>query len=270
VARHTPQLVERARHHLARLYDAVLRPFEGRLGNRRPVIVPHRALHYVPFQALYDGQQYLVERRAVSYAPSAAVLLHCLERPRQPIEHVLLAGVADGQTPHVRDELEAIARLFPGSQVLLDEAATVAAVRQAAPSADVVHLACHGQFRPDNPLFSSLRLGDGWLTVLDAYSLDLHCGLVALSACETGASAVAPGEELIGLARGFFSAGTPTLLVSLWTVDDASTAELMASFYTHVRNGLGPADALAHAQRELLPRYPHPYYWSAFTVLGRW
>jgi CHAT domain-containing protein len=81
---------------------------------------------------------------------------------------------------------------------------------------------------------------------------------------------VAPGEELIGLARGFFSAGTPSLLVSLWTVDDASTAELMTAFYQGLGSGLGPADALAQAQRTLVARYPHPYFWSAFTVLGRW
>jgi CHAT domain-containing protein len=270
VRRHTAQLAQRTRHYLARLYDTLLRPIEHRVGDRRLVIVPHRALHYVPFHALHDGDQYVVERRSVSYAPSAAVLLHCLERPREPIQRALLVGIADQQTPRVRDEVKAIAQLFPDSVVLLNDAATIAAVRECAPAAQIVHLACHGQFRPDSPLFSSLRLGDGWLTVRDAYSLDLHCELVALSACETGASEVAPGEELIGLARGFFSAGTPSLLVSLWTVDDASTAKLMKHFYAGLVDGLGPADALAMAQRELLVSYPHPYYWSAFTVVGRW
>jgi tetratricopeptide (TPR) repeat protein len=267
---HQQQLAERARHHLSRLYDALLRPIERRLGQQRLVIVPHRALHYVPFHALYDGRQYVVERRSVSYAPSATVLLHCLVSPRKPIERVFLVGVADEQTPRVHDEVRAIEQLFPESVVLLDAEASIGAVQAGVQGADVVHLACHGQFRPDSPLFSSLRLGDGWLSVRDAYNLDLQCGLVALSACETGASSVAPGEELIGLARGFFSAGTPSLLVSLWTVDDASTAELMTTFYSGLRRGLGPGDALAAAQRELMTRYPHPYYWSAFTVLGRW
>lgn len=131
-------------------------------------------------------------------------------------------------------------------------------------------LACHGQFRPDNPLFSALRLGDSWFTVRDAYALDLRCDLVTLSACETGISAVAPGDELIGLARGFFGAGAPSLLVSLWTVDDESTALLMAHFYARLRAGERPAAALRAAQHYLMQEYPHPYFWAPFMVLGRW
>src|SRR5919199_613624 len=270
VGRHTSQLVERARRHLGDLYETLLQPIERRLGERRLVVVPHRALHYVPFHALHDGDAYVVERRSVSYAPSAGVLLRCLERGARPVERALLMGVADEQIPRVRDEVAAIAEILPNSQVLLDGQATAAALRDLAPRADVLHLPCHGQFRPDNPLFSSLHLGDGWMTVRDAYELDLSCALVTLSACETGVSAVAPGEELMGLARGFFSAGTASLLVSLWTVDDSSTAELMTGVYRGLRDGLRPADALASSQRELIQRYGHPYYWSAFAVHGRW
>jgi CHAT domain-containing protein/tetratricopeptide (TPR) repeat protein len=270
VRRHAGQLLDRTRRRLADLYETLLQPIERRLGDRHLVIVPHRALHYVPFHALHDGDQYVVQRRSVSYAPSAAVLLHCLELPQRAIEQALLVGVADEQIPRVRDEVKAIAEILPRSTVLLDADATAAALRDLAPCADVLHLACHGQFRPDNPLFSSLHLGDGWMTVRDAYELDLGCALVTLSACETGVSAVAPGEELMGLARGFFSAGTASLLVSLWTVDDTSTAELMTGVYRGLRDGLRPADALARSQRELIERYGHPYYWSAFAVHGRW
>jgi CHAT domain-containing protein/tetratricopeptide (TPR) repeat protein len=271
VLQHTEQLVARAQHYLAALFDALLRPLEALLsGRQRLVVVPHRALHYVPFHALYDGHGYVVERRAVSYAPSAAVLLHCLNRPRRPFERALLVGVADEQMPKVHDEVATIAQMFHEPVVLLDDAASLSALRAEAPRADVLHLACHGQFRPDNPLFSSVRLGDGWLTVRDAYKLQLECGLVVLSACETGVSEVAPGEELIGLARGFFSAGTPSLLVSLWTADDASAAELMAQFYARLKAGHGPADALRQAQADLIRDRPHPYHWAAFAVMGRW
>jgi CHAT domain-containing protein/tetratricopeptide (TPR) repeat protein len=227
---HLDQLALRARHYLQALYDLLLRPIEQRLGTRRLVIVPHRALHYVPFHALHDGSGYVIERREVSLAPSASVLRHCLARPRRAFQHALLLGIPDVRTPHVHDEIRALAPLFATTTTLLDEQATLAALRDMAPRADVLHLACHGLFRPDSPLFSALWLADGWLTVRDAYSLDLHCGLVVLSACETGISAVAPGDELIGLARGFFSAGAPALLVSQWRVDDATTADLMARF----------------------------------------
>jgi CHAT domain-containing protein len=135
----------------------------------------------------------------------------------------------------------------------------------------VLHLASHGNFRLDNPLFSALQLSDGWLTVRDVYQLNLvNCDLVTLSACETGVNALAPGDEWIGLARGFFSAGAPSLLVSQWIVDDAATAELMIEFYSQLRAGVGSAAALRHAQCKLLKEKPHPYFWAPFVILGRW
>ncbi|HEX8561100.1 MAG TPA: CHAT domain-containing tetratricopeptide repeat protein [Pyrinomonadaceae bacterium] len=267
---HLPSLEERARRRLRTLYDLLLRRVEALIGDRRLVVVPHRALHYVPFHALHDGDSYVVERREVSYAPSASVLTHCLARPPRPFERALLLGVADEQTPRVRDEIEALAPLFPEATALLDAEATIAALRGGAPATDVLHLACHGQFRPDSPLFSSLRLGDGWLTVRDAYTLDVGASLVTLSACETGVSAVAPGDELLGLVRGFFYAGAPSLLLSLWTVDDEATAELMKDFYTSLRAGARPAAALRAAQLSQMRARPHPFFWSPFVLTGRW
>ncbi|HEV7473493.1 MAG TPA: CHAT domain-containing protein, partial [Pyrinomonadaceae bacterium] len=268
--RHVPTLERRARRHLESLYDLLLRPLEDRIGKHRLVIVPHRALHYLPFQALHDGNNYLVERCEVSYAPSALVLQQCMRRSRPGLSKALLFGVADEQTPRVRDEIETIAPLFAETTALLDGDATIQALRREAPFADVVHLACHGQFRPDNPLFSSLKLGDGWLTVREAYDLNLHCALVTLSACETGVSAVAPGDELIGLARGFFAAGSPSLVLSLWTVDDDATAELMNEFYRNLIETGSPATALRLAQLSVMKTKPHPFFWSPFILMGRW
>jgi CHAT domain-containing protein len=188
----------------------------------------------------------------------------------RPFKSALLLGVADEQTPRVRDEIRALAPLFQESVALLDSDATLGALRERARGADVLHLACHGQFRPDSPLFSSLRLGDGWMTVRDAYTLQLGAGLVTLSACETGVSAVAPGDELIGLVRGFFYAGAPSLLLSLWTVDDEATGELMTDFYTHLRAGARPAAALRAAQLRQMRGRPHPFFWSPFVLTGRW
>jgi CHAT domain-containing protein/tetratricopeptide (TPR) repeat protein len=267
---HLPALIARARHHLTALYDRLLRPLEGRLGERRLLAVPHRALHYVPFHALYDGSAYVIERREVACAPSAAVLLHCLAAPRRPLRQGALFGVSDQRNPRVRDEIRALAPLFPEAVTLLDEQATRASLYEHAASAQVLHLASHGRFRSDNPLFSSLQLADGWLTVREAYRLELRCGLVTLSACETGVSAFAPGDELVGLARGFFSAGAPSLLVSLWTVDDEATARLMVDFYSQLQAGAGPSAALRHAQSQLLEEQPHPYFWAPFVLMGRW
>jgi CHAT domain-containing protein len=267
--RHLPHLTTRVQQHLKALYNLLLGPIEKLIGGRKLIIAPHRSLYYIPFHALHDGASYVIERREVSFTPSAVVLLHCLAQPRRPFRRALLVGVADEQTPRVPDEIQALEPLFPESHTLLDEKATLAALVEYAPGADVLHLACHGQFRPDNPLFSSLRLGDGWLTVRDTYNLDLKCGLAALSACETGVNEVAPGDELIGLARGFFSAGAPTLLLSLWSVDDEATAELMVSFYRLLLAGHNPAAALRAAQLRLLEKQPHPFFWSPFMIFGR-
>ncbi|HEY0079435.1 MAG TPA: CHAT domain-containing tetratricopeptide repeat protein [Pyrinomonadaceae bacterium] len=270
IRRHLPALTARTQRHLRTLYDLLLRPVEPRIGARRLVVVPHRALHYVPFHALDDGQAHVVERREVSYAPSANVLRRCLARPENAWQSALLVGVADEQTPRVRAEIDALAPLFPRAVTLIDEQATLSAVKERASGVDVLHLACHGQFRPDNPLFSSLRLAGDWLTVRDASTLDLRSGLVTLSACETGMSAVAPGDELTGLARGFFSAGATTLLLSLWTVDDEATARMMSDFYERLRAGERPASALRRAQLRLLGEQPHPFFWSPFVLVGRW
>lgn len=270
IRRHLPELTRRAQHHLRTLHDLLLKPIESLIGSRRLVIVPHRHLHYLPFQALYDGHSYLIERREVSYAPSAAILQQCLNRHPSDLKTALLLGVADELTPRVHEEISALAPLFPESHVLRDREATMAALREHAPHAGVLHFACHGQFRPDNALFSSLRLGDGWLTVRDAYELNLKSALVTLSACETGVSAVSPGDELIGLARGFFAAGSPTLVMSLWTVDDETTTRLMSDFYRGLTGKGSPSAALRSAQVRLLKQEPHLFFWSPFVVVGRW
>ena len=270
VRNHLPALAERTRRHLRSLYDQLLRTIEPKIGERNLVIVPHRALHYLPFQALHDGHSYLIERRQVSFAPSAVVLQQCLDRPKYEFQNALLLGVADEQIPSVHEELRAVDRIFPQVTRFLDEAATAEVLRKNSTDFDVLHLACHAQFRSDNPLFSSLRLGDGWFTARDAYGLKLNYGLVTLSACETGMNAVAPGEELMGLARGFLSAGSPTVMMSLWTIDDEATAELMATFYEELAGTKSPAAALRAAQVKLLKQRPHPFFWSPFVLVGRW
>lgn len=269
VRSHVDQLTQRVQHYLRLLYEQLVAPLEPQLGGRRLIVVPYRSLHYIPFHALYDGTAYLIERREVTYAPSAAIWWHCQQRPYRPFQSALLVGVADIRTPRVQDEVATVAPLFSESITLVGDQASRSAVQAHASSVDVLHLACHGQFRPDNPLFSALQLADGWMTVRDAAALDLNCQLVSLSACETGMSEVAPGDELLGLARGFFASGAPSLLVSLWTVDDDATAILMGDFFSHINAGKHPAAALRLAQCDLLHEKPHPFFWSPFILLGR-
>jgi CHAT domain-containing protein len=197
-------------------------------------------------------------------------LQQCLARAEPQFGTALLLGVADERIPGVHQELHALDQIFGDIKRYSDEAATTEELRSNAAGVDVIHLACHAQFRSDNPLFSALQLADGRFTAQDAYGLKLNCGLVTLSACETGMNAVAPGDELMGFARGFFSAGSPTVLMSLWTIDDEATTELMVSFYAELARTKSPASALRHAQIKLLKEKPHPFFWSPFVLVGRW
>ena len=270
VERHLLKLTERCNHYLQQLYSALIEPLMPYVQGLRLAVVPFGALHYVPFQALHSGRHHLIEEVEVCVAPSAGVLLFCLEQARSRPQRVVLIGAPDERAPLLEREIAALHELIPAAEVRIGEAATVAAVQKLAPEADVLHLACHGQFRPDNPMFSALHLADGWLTARDAYDLRLRCSLVTLSACETGINAVTPGDELLGLVRGFLAAGAPALLVSLWPVDDATTVQFMQHFYTAWLGGATLAGAHRAAQCALLAQSPHPFYWSPFVLFGRW
>ncbi len=118
-------------------------------------------------------------------------------------------------------------------------------------------------------MFSSLKLHDGWLTAADVIQLDLSGALVTLSACESGRNEVFAGDELIGLTRAFLGVGASTLVVSLWIVQDETTASLMEKYYERLHDGAGPAQALRAAQLAIKDERPHPYYWAPFVLVGK-
>jgi CHAT domain-containing protein len=269
ITRHRVALERSARAVLADLYDRLVRPLADDLDSEQLIIVPYGPLHGIPFHALYDGQSYLIERYEISYATSATVMARCQTRPRRPLEQALVVGVPDDGIPYVAQEAETVAALLPGAQLLQGQEATIPALRATAPGQDLLHLACHGLFRGDNPLFSALRLGDGWLTVAEAAELELGAGLVTLSACESGRSRVVEEDELLGLTRAFLGSGATSLIVSLWLVNDASTAQLMEEFYRCLQAGQSKAAALRAAQRALLAKETHPYYWAPFVLVGQ-
>lgn len=253
-----------------KIYDALLRPLEKFCRGKRLAVVPTLFLHYLPFQALHDGEKFLIENLEIVYAPSLAVLQSCLSRKISAPESALLVGVADKSTPLIDAEIDMLGGLFKDSVKLKDEAATLENLRENLEKADVLHLACHGKFRLDNPDFSALNLFNGNLTVRDARDLNLPDKTVVLSACETGLNKIVSGEELLGLTRGFLRAGASSLVMSLWTVNDASTLDLMKRFYGEFLTSGSPAKSLRTAQIELLKSNSHPYFWSPFMLTGHW
>lgn len=263
-----PQLKERANSYLAALFDQLLRPVEALIADRDLVIVPAGPLNYVPFAALFDGARYTVASREIIHSPSAAVWLKLNSRRVPGPRNALVMAYADEKIPLVYTEASQLGRTLPNSTKITGRRATFAAFERRAPEFDLIHLACHGQFRPDNPMFSSLHLADGWITVRDICSRRIRAGLVTLSACETGLSRVFAGEEILGLARGFLSAGAKSLILSLWTVNDAATVELMLDFYDSLQRGLSVAASLRVAQQNLIKRGEHPYFWSPFFAIA--
>jgi CHAT domain-containing protein len=276
---HSEQLRNATNHHLQHLYNEVFAPLEKRVAGKRLIIVPHGVLHYLPFHALYDGANYLIDRAEISYAPSAGVLKLCRARradqqetgeliPGDGAREMVALGVPDDAAPHVEDEIRMVSAIFADSVSLIDKDATCENLHRFAPGARFLHLSSHGFFRRDNPMFSFLTLSDCRLNFYSLVDLRLRAEMVTLSACQTGVNALLPGDELHGLMRGFLYAGAPSLTVSLWNVEDRSTAELMTKMYLNIRDGQSKSSALRNAQLAIKSSYDHPYYWAPFVLMG--
>ena len=264
------QLTLNANGQLAGLYRALVEPVAAYIQDaERLVVVPYGPAYGVPFQALFDGQQYLTERVEVWTSPSSSLLELCAQRASSGAADALVVGYSGGYLPGVLDEARAVSKLLGGACYLEGEA-TRAAVLAEAPRHRIIHLAAHGEARLDNPTFGHIALADGQLEMADVFTLRLDGALVTLSACETGRSAVVGGDELVGLSRGFLFAGASALVQSLWRVDDESTAQLMRNFYVAVCAGQAPGAALRLAQQSSLQleRTAHPYLWAPFQLVG--
>ncbi|MFT3743499.1 MAG: CHAT domain-containing protein [Pyrinomonadaceae bacterium] len=268
-ARFAGQFKMRTDKVLRELYDQLLRPLETHITGRELIIIPVGPLNYVPFHALHDSERYVLESYEVGYAPSAAIWLKLAKKKRKTVRNSLLMAFADETIPLVESEIRSVKQIFPHAESFTGDGSTVQAFFSNAAKKDVIHLACHGQFRPDNPMFSSLHLADGWITVRDILSKRLDASLVTLSACETGRNKIFAGDEILGLARGFLAAGTASMIVSLWNVNDDATSRLMFSLYSHLITGESPGSSLRKAQLELIEEGSHPYYWSPFIKIGK-
>lgn len=270
--RHAAQRLERTHQALASLHQHLLAPFAAALGKvDELVLLPHRSLHTLPWAALAGPDGPLVARLALVLAPSLSAWRQFEQRPAlSPAPaRALVLGVGGAQLPGVRDEARRVADLFgAGSRCLLDDQASLAAWAREAPAAELLHLACHASARADNPDFSAMHLHDGLLSLHEVAARPLQARLVVLSACDTLISQVAPGDELLGLARGFLLAGARAVLATLWSVPDRSTADCMLAFHQGLAQGLPPARALQQAQQQVARHWPHPFHWAPFVLLG--
>src|SRR5262249_40078487 len=232
------------------------------------LIVPHGSLHFLPFHALYDGERYLIDSFEISYAPSASVLKYCLQKGAIAGNSPLLVGVPDESAPLVGDEISRLRQLFPNARILCDRAATREEFKEQAKTSAFLHIASHVVFRQDNPMFSSFKLSDGWLTALDVFSIECGTNLVTLSGCQSGLGVVTEADDLLGLMRGFLYAGARSLVLSLWHVNDESTPALMAHFYRKWQGGDSKSTAIRSAMLAIRDKYPNPFHWAPFLLVG--
>ncbi len=268
---------------LSDLYAWLIEPLLPYLDTPQVGIVPHQTLHYVPFAALHDGEEYLGEQYVLFHLPSASALPYIEEKAGREGAGAVVLGDPETGNPdlgaleYAGREAEQVAGLL-GVEALLGEEAGEAALGEAVGGAGVVHVAAHGSFNAAAPLFSRLWLApgegeDGRLNVYEVYGLDLErASVVVLSACQTQVGELSAGDEVVGLNRAFLY-GAPTVVASLWPVDDEATGVLMVSFYSHLLEGKGKAEALQAAQEEVRrdeehPQWAHPYYWAGFVLSG--
>ena len=265
--------------------------------------IPQGELFLVPFPALINAEgDYLIENHTISTSPSIQAL-DLTQRQKLTLQatsnasenSVLVVGnpnmpeVWNPETsqleqltdlPGAKQEAGAVAN-FLGATALLQGQATEYTIKQRIGEASIVHFATHGLLEYGNSKDSGIRDfpgaialtpgdgEDGLLTSLEIFDeLELTADLVVLSACDTGLGAIT-GDGVIGLSRSLMAAGTPSVVVSLWSVPDAPTAELMTEFYRQLDQGRDKAQALRYAMLATLETNPRPKDWAAFTLIGQ-
>jgi CHAT domain-containing protein/tetratricopeptide (TPR) repeat protein len=236
----------------------LLAPVAGLIGDRPLVLTPTGSLHALAWPLLATCRG-----RPLCVAPSSWLWWQAANRAPATGGAVLIAGP---RPPQAAAEVDALHALRPDATALTAERATVAAALGALDGAGSAHIATHGEFRADNPLFSYLQLVDGPLTVYDLSALRAPPPLLILSACDTGLSAVHPGDELQGLSAALLGLGARSVVASLGPVDDEATRQLMVGFHGRLRTGIGAAAALAGAQGALDPAYDSTA--ASFVCLG--
>ncbi len=288
------------------LYNNLISPFSVQIQNKSLIIVPDGKLNYLPFEALledlpdtaktveFNQLAYLIHNYSINYSNSVNLLFRNKESPFKSRKKALVFApkyngekiVVEGENlfltplPGIKKEVRLISRIIK-SKVFEEEEATEYNFRKNAEQYDILHLAMHAFINDSVPAFSSLAFTqvetddlqkEGLLNTLDIYNLKLKAKLAVLSACNTGTGQLRKGEGIMSLARGFLYAGCPSIIMSLWEVDDESGTKIMASFYKNLKKGESKDEALRMAKLEYLAsvnsRKAHPHYWLSFVSIG--
>jgi len=267
---------------------------------KKLTIIPDGALAYLPFQTFfshpvnitqadlprYDTLPYLIKDFTINYAYSSTLLLNQFHQTKTnnsladfagfapSFANKMIAGIRGnslGALSHNQSEVEQIKALI-GGETYLNTQATSTNFKEIANQYKILHLSTHAASHND-PIQTKIHFTDDYLTIKDIYNLSLNAELTVLSACETSLGKLQQGEGVISLERAFIYAGCPSLVTSLWQVDDEVTANLMVDFYKNLKTGMTKPDALQNTQLVYLnstkiPEQAHPFYWASFIQTG--
>jgi len=281
---------------LQQLHQIFIQPIADLLPNNPQdlvILIPQHSLFLLPFSALIDPDgKYLIEKHTILTAPSIQVLdlTHQQKQKNQRInpQNTLIVGnpimpslppklgglpVQLAALPGAELEAEAVAQVLKTPAIIGSQATKQAIVQQMLNS-KIIHLATHGLLDdigkkglPGAIALAPFNNDDGLLTAYEILNLKLNADLVVLSACNTGRGRIT-GDGVVGLSRSFISAGTSSIIVSLWSIPDDTTAVLMPEFYRQLQQNSNKAEALRQAMFITIKKYPNPKDWAAFTLIG--
>ncbi|MDM3858078.1 MAG: tetratricopeptide repeat protein [Aphanizomenon gracile PMC649.10] len=268
---------------LEELHKLLISPLEKQIQATKPKqisIIATGKLRYIPFETLYDGNQYLIEKYPISYLTrlSSRSLQITTTSNTLSARKVLAFGNPKPNSPLSLDgaeaEVKAIIPIFPDSKYFINNQATLSTFKTQIPRFSILHLATHGCFQKDGcPQLklkeNTLLFADESLQIQDAGLLGLqNVELITLSACQTALNTNSNGEEISGLAYLFERAGSKAVIASLWSAADEETKEIMVEFYQNLKQGMRKDEALRQGKLSQIKNNVHPFYWSPFVLIG--
>lgn len=289
------------------LYEKLMKPVAKKLEGKSLTIIPHEKLSYIPFDALlsqfpdtsvmnFRNLNYLVRDYPINYSYSATLLFDYFGQKKKSDKSLIVFSPQyianesridqEGSEPQfysplpgAKDEVAGISK-FIQADSFVDLLAQENTFKEKAPDFDILHLAMHTAINDSLPMFSKLVFSkpdgksadDGYLNTYEIYNMKLNARLAVLSACETGTGKLQKGEGVMSMARGFIYAGCPSIVMTLWKVEDKSGVEIMKDFYRYLSKGKSKDVALRMAKLKHLensdPLTAHPYFWLGYVNIG--
>lgn len=293
------------------LYNKLVKPVSKDFKEKRFIIIPDGEISYISFDLLLTGMPdtsfmdfrklpYLIRDKVISYSTSAILQFSGFrQHERKPIRNILaMAPGYENLTdttktaftdengnklyllpiPGVEKEMQGIKNSMFAKKIT-GSSATEQRFKEEVGKYNILHLAMHSIINNNQPMLSKLvfyqnndTVEDGMLNTYELFSMDLNAGLAVLSACNTGSGKLLKGEGVMNLARGFIYAGVPCIVMTMWSVDDESSARIVKKFYEYLEDGMPKDEALRQAKLDLLnegdPLRSHPFYWAAYVNIG--